>query len=120
MIGECIHCGARGPTTYGACPRCIAPRADAVGIHLDAAQQRRKGEARVRKRSEVHAAPAVIAPSAPIPRGLEARRVVDWVTGRVAAVVVYLHDESASVVEDVHRDACRKAGVWTPTMGRGQ
>lgn len=125
MIGECIHCGARGPTTYGACSRCITPRADAVGIHLDAAQQRRKGEARVRRRAEApkisaRTAPAVLAPSSPVPIGLETRRVVDWVTGRVAGVVAYRRDESASVVEDVHRDACRAAGVWTPTVGRGQ
>jgi hypothetical protein len=123
MIGECIHCGARGPTIYGACPRCISPRADAVGIHLDAAQQRRKGEARARKRTptrDEHPAPIVLDPSAPVPRGLEARSVVDWVTGRVAGVVAYRRDESASAVEDVHRAACREAGVWTPTMGRGQ
>jgi hypothetical protein len=91
-----------------------------VGIHLDAAQQRRKGESRVRKRVAAREAPAVLAPTADIPRGFEARRVVDWVTGRVAGVVAYRRDESASVVEDVHRAACRDAGVWTPTMGRGQ
>ena len=120
MISECIHCGARGPTTYGYCTRCVAPRADAVGIHLDAAQQRRKGESRVRKRVAARETPAVLAPTADIPIGLETRRVVDWVTGRVAGVVAYRRDESASVVEDVHRDACRAAGVWTPTVGRGQ
>lgn len=127
MITTCIHCGAVGPVTYGACARCIAPAPDAVGQHLDDEQQRRKREsaARARQRRAPSAAPSVAPPGpvvlpdlADVPRGLEARRVVDWVTGRVAGVVAYRRDESASVVEDVHLAACRAAGVWTPAVGR--
>ena len=122
MIGECIHCGTVGPTIYGACARCIAPAPTATGQHLDAAQQRRKRESKARARTAPRQAdrtgPVVLDASAPVPRGLEARRVVDWVTGRVAGVVAYRRDESASVVEDAHRAACKAAGVWTPAVGR--
>lgn len=118
MITTCIHCGAHGPVTYGACATCIAPAPTAVGAHLDAAQQRRKRESKARARQADRAGPVVLDASAVVPRGLEARRVVDWVTGRVAGVVAYQRDESASVVEDAHLAACRAAGVWTPTVGR--
>lgn len=118
MITTCIHCGAHGPVTYGACATCIAPAPTAVGAHLDAAQQRRKRESKARARQADRVGPVVLPELADVPRGLEARRVVDWVTGRVAGVVAYRRDESASVVEDVHLAACRAAGVWTPTVGR--
>jgi len=118
MISSCIHCGAVGPTIYGACKGCLTPAAGATGQHLDERQQRAKVNAKRRERNAKRAPPVVLPELADVPRGLEARRVVDWVTGRVAGVVAYRRDESASVVEDVHLAACRAAGVWTPAVAR--
>lgn len=118
MIGECIHCGAVGPTMYGACKACLEPAADAPGLtesaRRDASEKKRRERLRATKRTP----PVVLDASAPVPRGLEARRVVDWRTGRVAGVVAYRRDESASVVEDAHLAACKAAGVWTPAIAR--
>lgn len=126
MISTCIHCGAVGPTMYGACKGCITPAEGATGQHLDERQQRAKVNAKRRQRTAERAAgrpdtrtpPVVLPDLADVPKGHEARRVVDWVTGRVAGVVAYRRDESASVVEDVHLAACRAAGVWTPAVAR--
>lgn len=124
MISTCIHCGAVGPTMYGACKGCLTPAEGAPGLYLDERQQRAKVNAKRRqrtaaaKRVDTLTPPVVLPELADVPKGHEARRVVDWVTGRVAGVVAYRRDESASVVEDVHLAACRAAGVWTPAVAR--
>lgn len=122
----CLHCDRPGPLTYGYCAACREPADDALGVHLDERQQRAKVNAKRRQRTAERAAgrpdtrtpPVVLPDLADVPKGHEARRVVDWVTGRVAGVVAYRRDESASVVEDVHLAACRAAGVWTPAVAR--
>lgn len=118
MISTCIHCGAVGPTMYGACKACLEPAPDAPGLTESARRDASEKKRRARLRDAKRTPPVVLPELADVPKGHEARRVVDWVTGRVAGVVAYRRDESASVVEDVHRAACKAAGVWTPTVGR--
>ena len=118
----CLRCSRPGPLLFGYCAACRTPSGTADDRELVAKARRRKTDAnrraRARKAESIASPIVVVGAVAAVPVGHEQRLVVDWATGRVAGAIVYHRTESATAVEDAHREACRAAGVWTPAIAR--